>query len=196
MDVQLIEDGGRNLWNCVNCHLSEIGMKRRLVITEEEKKNFHKIMNPDSPFIDEPEEEMTFSKEHGKLVLDIVEAPRNVFTYTKRSNRTFREEKMKNQAEKEKSNVAVLKIIQLLDPTVYLEYPKSSCTLRDHLKAIMEVMKQDISMNPDEEERYKSALRVLSTGVAVDKDEETRFEEFDEECFVFFIFILFAYSTV
>lgn len=28
LDVQLIEDGGNNLWNCVNCHLSEIGMKK------------------------------------------------------------------------------------------------------------------------------------------------------------------------
>lgn len=34
-----------------------------------------RIMNPNSPFIDEPEEEMTFSKEHGKLVLELVETP-------------------------------------------------------------------------------------------------------------------------
>lgn len=129
LEVQLIEDGGKNLWNCVNCHLNEIAMKRRLVTTEEEKDYLNRIMNPDSPFVEEPEEEMTFSKEHGKLIMDVVEAPRNVFTYTKRSNRTFREEKKKAQAEKEKSNAAVLKVIQLLDPTVYLEYPKSSCSL-------------------------------------------------------------------
>lgn len=138
-------------------------------------------MNPDSPFIDEPEEEMTFSKEHGKLVLDTVEAPRNAFTYTKRSNRTFKEEKKKGQAEKEKSNSAVLKVIQLLDPTVYLEYPKSSCGLKEHLKAITEVMKQEVSMSVEEEERYTASLRVLSTGIAIDREDGDKFEEFNEE---------------
>ncbi|CAH0397660.1 unnamed protein product [Chilo suppressalis] len=49
--VQLIEDGGQNLWNCVNCHLNEIAMKRRLVTTDEENEYMYIITNPDNPKI-------------------------------------------------------------------------------------------------------------------------------------------------
>lgn len=68
--VQLIEDGGDNLWNCTNCHLNEIAMKRRLAKTEEEVSYLYRITNPENPFCDPITEELTFSKEHGCLTIE------------------------------------------------------------------------------------------------------------------------------
>lgn len=50
LGVQLIEDGGENLWNSGNCHLNEISMKRRLVTTDEEKQYLARITNLENPF--------------------------------------------------------------------------------------------------------------------------------------------------
>lgn len=44
LGVQLIEDGGQNLWNCTNCHLNELSMKRRIAKTEEEKTIFTALL--------------------------------------------------------------------------------------------------------------------------------------------------------
>lgn len=60
--------------------------------TNDEKEYFGRSMNPNSAFIDEPEVEMIFSKEHGTLILDVLEAPRNVFTGKARSSRKGKEQ--------------------------------------------------------------------------------------------------------
>lgn len=102
LSVQMIEDGGSNLWNCVNCHLNQYVMKERLTSTQKEKEYLLRIINPDKPFSGEVEEEMVYSKEKGTLDLEKVETPRTIFNFVKRSNRTFKGDMKEKQAEKEK----------------------------------------------------------------------------------------------
>lgn len=102
LEVQMIEDGGRSLWNCVNCHINQYVSKERLVKTIEEKNYLLRIINPDNPFSGEIEEEMTYSKKKGTLDIELVETPRMIFNFVKKSNRTFKGEMKESQAEKEK----------------------------------------------------------------------------------------------
>ncbi|PNF26221.1 hypothetical protein B7P43_CG03716, partial [Cryptotermes secundus] len=87
-DVLLLSDGGWTPWNVSNCHLMEVPLKETKITTEEEKTYMLRCMNPDNPFSEDPEEEMTYSKEHGYLITEEIEVPRTIFHYVKRSNRT------------------------------------------------------------------------------------------------------------
>ncbi|PNF26220.1 hypothetical protein B7P43_CG03716 [Cryptotermes secundus] len=66
----------------------EVPLKETKITTEEEKTYMLRCMNPDNPFSEDPEEEMTYSKEHGYLITEEIEVPRTIFHYVKRSNRT------------------------------------------------------------------------------------------------------------
>lgn len=137
LDVQMIEDGGHNLWNCANCHLNEIAMKFMLVKNDDEELYFQRILNPDSPFSGEIEEELSYSKEHGCLTWTPVETPNCIFRYVKRTNRSFQGEGKKIQAVKEKANSAVYELLNLADPTISLEFPTTAVSISTHLISIV-----------------------------------------------------------
>lgn len=76
-----IADGGVSLWTPMNGHLDDMVLRKRNITTEEEVKYLKIIQHPDNPFTEVEEEDMTFSKEAGMLVIDKIENPRNIFCY-------------------------------------------------------------------------------------------------------------------
>ncbi|GLV37573.1 hypothetical protein CBL_20385 [Carabus blaptoides fortunei] len=81
-NVLVLSDGGESPWNCMNSHLDDYTLKERQATTKEEKEYLLRIMNPENPFV-EGEEGMVCSKEHGTIMLDKIETPRNVFNLVK-----------------------------------------------------------------------------------------------------------------
>lgn len=159
--VQMIEDGGLNLWNCVNCHLNQYVMKERLSTTPEEKDYLLRIINPDNPFSGEVEEEMVYSKEKGTLDLERVETPRTIFNFVKRSNRTFKGELKGKQADKEKMYSKIMKVVNSADPSTLISFPRSAAVISDHVGGILKTMRNSLVLSEEEEERYLNALNLL-----------------------------------
>lgn len=178
--VQLIEDGGAYLWNCANCHLNEIAMKKRLVSTNEEKDYLYRITNPDNPFSDSVDEDMTYLKEHGCLTIDTVESPNCIFRYVKRSNRSFKGEEKTEQAKKEKACSAVFNLLNMAEPTTTLEFPSTAVTIRQHLITVLETMRGSVELEESEERCYQKALeRITSCRVEEQVDNEGFWTEDD-----------------
>lgn len=177
LKVQLIEDGGENLWNCANCHLNEIAMKRRWVTTQEEDDYLYRITNPDSPFSGPVTEELTYSKEHGCLTVDSVDTPNCVFRYCKRSNRSFKGPEKKSQAEKEKACAAVFNLLSLIDPTITLEFPSQAVSMRSHIMSVMAILRDKADLNAKEGETINSALAILDTCQKEDGNDRQNFWE-------------------
>lgn len=59
-----------------------------------------KIRNPDNPFSEEPEEEVTYSRDLACLTTDFIEIPRTVFHYVKRTNRTIKTKQIINRLQR------------------------------------------------------------------------------------------------
>ncbi|CAB3222419.1 unnamed protein product [Arctia plantaginis] len=138
-------------------------MKKRLISTDEEKKYIYKIINPDNLFCDSINEEMTYSKEHGCLTVDSIETPNCIFRYCKRSNRSFRGKNNKIQAEKEKANSSVFNLINVIDPTIFIEFPSSSVSIQNHLISVVQTLISKTQLEGKELERVKQALYLLHT---------------------------------
>lgn len=166
--VQMIEDGGSNLWNCVNCHLNQYAMKERMIKTEEEKKYLLRIINPDNPFSGEVEEEMIYSKEKGTLDLEKVETPRTIFNSVKRWNRTFKGNMKETQADKEKMYSKMLKIVNMAVPSTLISFPRSAAVISNHIAGIIRTMKNSLELPGEDEERYANALHLLENGTLLD----------------------------
>lgn len=75
-------------WNVAKYHLLAVMLKVHFAESEEEKAYFLKCVNPDNPFTEEPTTEMTWSKEHGCLIMEEIETTRTIFHMMKRSNRS------------------------------------------------------------------------------------------------------------
>lgn len=95
--VQLIEDGGENLWNVACYHLNQHALKKKFVCTEGEKNYLKCTLNPENPFSDRPDEDVTYSEEHGCLTIDKIYIPQTVYHYVKRTNRTLRNREKQNR---------------------------------------------------------------------------------------------------
>nr|QMP82338.1 polymerase PB1 [Coleopteran orthomyxo-related virus OKIAV179] len=184
-NVLLIEDGGENIWNCMNSHLEEISIKERLVSTPEEKLYLDRITNPENPFISDVKEEMQFSKEHGMLVLDTVETPRNVFTYVKRSNRTLAKKSKAQQEKEEKANGEVISIVNRVDPSTLLSYPISNTTISQHLISIISARAEAMNLTDEEIDLVNQAMSKLQKGDTIMSDDDSNvglgFFEYDSE---------------
>lgn len=98
-NVLHICDGGRSLWTPMNCHLDDYVLREMHVRTTLEREYLDKIVHPDNPFNEQEPENITFSKETGTMAVNIVETPRNIFCYVKRSNRTLMKNVKKEQEE-------------------------------------------------------------------------------------------------
>lgn len=68
-----IADGVISLWTPMNCHLDDLVVRRRNITNEFERQYLNIIQHPDNPFIEVEEEDMTFSKQAGMLVVDKIE---------------------------------------------------------------------------------------------------------------------------
>nr|CAD7579862.1 unnamed protein product [Timema californicum] len=93
--VQLLSDGGQQPWQCMNCYIEESVLKERHVQTMEEANYLKRIRNPENSFSQEPKEEITFSNEHGTLMLEEIETLRTCFHFLKKidaSNADLNEE--------------------------------------------------------------------------------------------------------
>lgn len=160
-----IADGGKSLWTPMNCHIDDIALRELNVTTEEEEDHLYKIRHPDNPFTERDEEDMTFSKEHGMLVLDKVENPRNIFCYVKRSNRTLKASVKKEQELEEKACGEVIKIIHEVDPSTQIDYPCSSTNISDNLESILRVRRSKFELTEAEQEKFNRAVARLRYGV-------------------------------
>lgn len=99
-----------------------------------EREYLLQIRHPNNPFSAEPNEEVTYSEELGRLTTDIVECPKTVFHFVKRTNSTTRMPGT-NNADVEEANRRAVEIMELADPTTLLLKPSTRQVMAEHIKA-------------------------------------------------------------
>lgn len=133
-------------------------MKEYLVTRREETEYFLRVNNPETPFRSSLEEEVSYSKDTGDLILSLPEIPRNAFTYVKRSNRTIKNALGPTHEEEEKASSQVLKIVNMVDVTTHLKVPSSKHRISEHIQSHLEQMRADIDLDGEEEELFEDAI--------------------------------------
>nr|QRW42568.1 MAG: polymerase PB1 [Astopletus virus] len=163
--VRVLSDGGLNPWNATNCHLEETCLKEKAASTEIEKMYLLKIRDPRNPFSGEPKEDITWSKEAGTLVLDLVDTPRTMFHYVKRANASVKNVKGKTHAEVEKDNALALDIATMADISTLVRIPTHPVPTAYHVAGCMETMSAGLEFTDEEKADLDAALARLRYGV-------------------------------
>lgn len=76
------------------------------------------ISNPENCFSKEPDEEMTYSKEH-KLIVEQIETSKTCFHFQKRSNRSFNVDTKREEAAEEEVHDEFYKIVIFVDRSLF-----------------------------------------------------------------------------
>lgn len=160
--VLLLSEGGLNLWDSCNCHLEELTLRERYASEESEKQYLLKVCNPNNPICSEPTEEVSYSKDAGRLVTTEVETPRTIFHYVKRSNRTVTNSVKKTMFDQEKINSETAKIVKAVIPTTMVKYPTDATMISRQLIAALSI--------------YRSRVDSLKHGKEVDNTDGDDFE--------------------
>lgn len=107
-------DRGRGLipWTFMRCYL-ETSLQEHFTTTQAERDYLLRIRHPNNCFSAEPKAEL------GRLTTDMVECPRTVPHFVKRTNRTNRMPGT-NSADMEEANRRAVEIMELVDPTTLL----------------------------------------------------------------------------
>lgn len=179
-EVQLLSDGGMNIWNVANCHLQEIPLKERYCKTEEEQNYLLKCQNPNNPFSEQPREELTYSKEHGCLQLMEIEVPRTIFHFLKMSNRSVNKDESKKRAEEEIAFGEAASVAKFVDPTLSLDIPNVNTSIASHLYGILETEAHDVDLDEEEAILVAKAMEYLNSGNRPVEDEENYESDFSD----------------
>lgn len=161
----------------MNAHLDELTLKERLAVTSEKKDYLLRIKNPDNPFIEEPTEDMVFSKEHGTLTLDKIETPRNAFNLVKRSNRTIRRAEKKRAGHKRKTECRGNRNCLLYRPYHTNRIPKVQFFIADCLTAMMDINRQKFELSCEKHILFSNAMDIMRKGKAEIEDLDQRLSD-------------------
>lgn len=172
LDCHLLSDGGHNIWNIGNCHLEETSVRERLIRTEEDRKYFLRVNNPENPFCGPPSEEITFSKELNQLMVSTPEIPRNCFTFLRRSNRTGLNRKSNKKVELERASMEAVQIANAIDFNTYLSMPSTKAPLAHYLADKLEDHTLGLDLDDDTRDLLERALGRLREGEDEDLDTE------------------------
>nr|QPL15381.1 polymerase PB1 [Hymenopteran orthomyxo-related virus OKIAV174] len=171
--VIVLSDGGTNLWDSCNCHLEEISLREREAITIEDKNYLQKICNPKNPFSPEPIQEVTYSKDTGRLTTTEIETPRTIFHFMKRSNRTVKNSIKENIFKNEKINSEISKIVKTVIPTTLIKYPTEAVLISRQLIAALSIQRSGVTLTEEEEAEFQLCIDSLKHG----RSDETQVEE-------------------
>ncbi|KAK7868019.1 hypothetical protein R5R35_010191 [Gryllus longicercus] len=111
--VLLAADGGFMPWDCMNCHLEETSLREVWARIDEDREYLLRIRNPDNPFTTDNDQELTYSKEIGCMVLSEIETPRNSFTFMRKANRAVTNLKAKTHESLERAASQIVVANQL-----------------------------------------------------------------------------------
>lgn len=145
----------------MNCHLDDYVLREMHVRTTLEREYLDKIVHPDNPFNEQEPEDITFHKETGTMAVNIVETPRNIFCYVKRSNRTLMKNVKKEQEEGERAHGEAVKIMRGIDLVTNVEYPKSATRISENLDCIIKTQAEKHEWSIEEQRLIDKALERL-----------------------------------
>ena len=92
-------------------------MRERFITTMKDKEYILKLRDPTNPFSSDPVEDISYSKDIGRLVTTEIDTPRIIFHYMKRSNRTVINTLKKKLFGNERLNAEASKIVKTVIPT-------------------------------------------------------------------------------
>lgn len=124
----------------MRCHLEETSLKESFANNQREQEYLMRIRHPDNPFSAEPSECISFSKELGRLTTDLIEMPRTVFHYIRRSNRTNRRNQAIN-ATQEDANARAVDIMESADPTTLVKKPQTRLEMAEYVTSYLTQMR-------------------------------------------------------
>lgn len=93
--------------------------------------------------------------------MNIVETPRNIFCYVKRSNRTLMKNVKKEQEEGERAHGEAVKIMREIDLVTNIEYPKSATRISENLDCIIRTQAEKHEWSIEEQRLIDKALERL-----------------------------------
>nr|AJG39096.1 PB1 [Wuhan Mothfly Virus] len=171
-EVLVLSDGGMNLWNACNCHLEETSMRERYINSREDQEYLMRIRNPENPFCPDTIEDISYSRELGRLVSTEIETPRTVFHFMKRSNRTAKNSIKKDMFDQELVNSEANKIIKTVLPTTLIKYPTESSSIADNLIAAISLNGAGTEMDFECAQKLRRCIDILKNGKATDDQED------------------------
>lgn len=179
--VVFLADGGDCPWNLENLAMEESVLRYSNIKTDLDRKYFMKVMDPQNPFSDTPDEQIAWSKQAGTLVMNTIDTARNVFCYVKRSNKTINNETSKLEAMKEKHHKEAYEIMTSSEPSFHLKIPPSKSSIADYIKTGIMLKVEKLNLSPEEKLKVETAIRILE-GTQHSEDLEDDFEDnFQEE---------------
>nr|APG77880.1 polymerase PB1 [Hubei earwig virus 1] len=174
--IQLIADGGINIWDTTNCHLEEISFRRTFAQNDTERNYFYVLCDPKNPFSSHPEEDVTFSRELSRVVVSEIDTIRNIFTYVKRTNRTAKNSMKKSMFNQERICGEAISIVKATIPITMLQYPTESSSIANNLIAALTLQSVDLDLDQCEKAELNRCINILNNG----KDEESDGDDFDD----------------
>lgn len=181
--VLFLADGGLCPWNLENLVIEEATIRYSLCKTKGDLEYFFKVMDPQNPFSDTPEEMLAWSKQTGSIVMSTIDTSRNVFCYVRRSNRTINNETSKLEAASEINHRQAFEIMVTADPSLHVRIPQSKAAVIDYVKASMLLRKSKVDLNDQELSLVESALRKLEGQKDEEDEEENDYVSDDLEFF-------------
>lgn len=160
-DVQVLADGGLNLWYTCNSHLEEIDIRRDKAVSENDREYLAKICHPDNPFSADPEEDVTYDKGTGKITVSEIETIRTIFHYQKRTNSRAKNSMKKSQFEEEKAHGETSTLMKTIIPSVLVKQPTEISNIADNMRSVLTVLKGEFELTAEEELAYESAMAKL-----------------------------------
>lgn len=176
--VLLLSDGGGNPWSPMQCHLEETSIRRMYAVTTQDSEYLLRVCHPQNPFAPEPEEDIQYSKETGQLTTNLIETPRTIFHYVKRSNRTAMNRRDADHMEEEQSNAEALRIINSADLTTLLRTQTSKTKASTHVISMLNRLKETVELTDNESRLFRKAIKRLHG--EIDSDEEPEWNSDNE----------------
>jgi len=161
-NVLLLSDGGLCPWHSTNTFLNEISVKKNYCKTQNEKDYIEKITNICNPFSQMQKERLTYSKDVGAIINEVVETPKNIFTFMKRPNKTLKTNfKIKEKREIEAAQF-VVDLCEAIEPAFAIMHTsnKTSCHefIENNIKQIVSISADDSNENVSTELNEQSKI--------------------------------------
>lgn len=106
--------------------IEETALRRKHVLTEQDKSYLLKVRNPVKSFTMELRREVNWSKEFGTLTLEEVETPRTVLCYVRRNNRTNLNVRGKTYQDSERTHAAAQSLANQSNVSLMVRVPQGS----------------------------------------------------------------------
>uniref|UniRef100_W8CDN0 RNA-directed RNA polymerase catalytic subunit n=1 Tax=Ceratitis capitata TaxID=7213 RepID=W8CDN0_CERCA len=170
--VRFLADGGKIPWTIETLLIDESTIRYSHCKTDQDFSYFYKIMDPNNPFVQPPEDNYMYSRDTGTLVKTSYEVPLNIYNYVRKSNYTINNQTSLLEAEKEKSYKLAYKIATMIDPSLFLTGGSKKTMLNVYLEANIRVQMFSEELSEGDNKIINDAIAKLNNIDQMENDDD------------------------